>query len=118
MRAFQGIRFSSYTSIPKVSSREAFQEAFKKPEVSVFDFYATWCGPCKAMAPILGRLQEENPKAKFYKVDVDENLDLSRELDVLAMPTFLLSKDGNVLDKIIGANPTRLERSIKIHTDE
>ncbi|GAV54239.1 hypothetical protein ZYGR_0AK07410 [Zygosaccharomyces rouxii] len=113
LRAFQGIRFSSYTSIPKLSTKETFQEAFKKPGLSVFDFYATWCGPCKAMAPILGKLKEEYPKAAFYKVDVDENLELAKELDVMAMPTFLLSKDGSVLEKIVGANPSRLEKVIK-----
>lgn len=113
LRAFQGIRFSSYSSIPKVTSRDAFQEAFKKPGLSVFDFYATWCGPCKAMAPLLGKLTEEYPKAAFYKIDVDENMELARELEVMAMPTFLLTKDGSILEKIVGADPSRLEKFIK-----
>ncbi|SJM87356.1 probable Thioredoxin-3, mitochondrial [Zygosaccharomyces bailii] len=113
VRALNSVRYSSYTSIPKLSSKQHFEQALKKPGLSVFDFYATWCGPCKAMAPILGKLQEDYAKVSFYKIDVDESPDVAKDCGVTAMPTFVLAKDGSILGKVVGANPGGLEKGIK-----
>ncbi|CAD0113629.1 unnamed protein product, partial [Aureobasidium uvarum] len=74
----------------------------------VVDFFATWCGPCKAIAP-------QVVNARFYKIDVDEVPEVAQELSIRAMPTFVLFKDGQEVATVVGANPTALEAAIKQH---
>lgn len=85
----------------------------------VIDFTATWCGPCKMIAPIYDQLSDsEEFKAKeviFLKVDVDENPKTSEAYGVSAMPTFLFIKNGEVIDRLMGANPKRLQNMIEEH---
>ncbi|KAJ5689051.1 Thioredoxin [Penicillium macrosclerotiorum] len=69
------------------------------------DFYATWCGPCKAVAPMIGELSEQYENIRFLQVDVDKMRDIAMEYDVTAMPTFVLLKDGEPVGlPIKGAN--------------
>lgn len=114
-----GRRFaSSYSQIPKLKTLQEFQDEILVANngVKVIDFYATWCGPCKAMIPHISKIMNEYPKVKFYKVDVDEAMDIARTCDVSAMPTFLLVRDGRITNKIVGANPMALENGIKEST--
>lgn len=75
----------------------------------IIDFSATWCGPCKMIAPIYSKLSDMYPNALFLKVDVDENPQAAAKYQVSAMPTFLFIKGGDVVDKIQGANQDALE---------
>lgn len=112
--AVNTLRFqSSYASITKIINVADFESAVNQKELSVFDFYATWCGPCKAMAPHLSKLTQEYPDVNFYKVDVDESSDIAKRCEVTAMPTFVFAKDGKLLGKVVGANPNGLEKGIK-----
>ncbi|QLG70822.1 hypothetical protein HG535_0A07640 [Zygotorulaspora mrakii] len=104
---------SSYSKITKIANLKDFESLIKNPSLSVIDFYATWCGPCKAMAPHLSKLVEEYPKVDFYKVDVDESSDIAKNCEVTAMPTFVFAKGGKLLGKLVGANPSGLEKGIK-----
>ncbi|MCR9066797.1 MAG: thioredoxin [Cytophagales bacterium] len=70
----------------------------------VVDFFATWCGPCKRIAPDLETLSELEQTVIFMKVDVDELEDLAAKYDVSAMPTFLFFKNGEKVADIVGAN--------------
>lgn len=68
------------------------------------DFWAEWCGPCKAIAPHVEALaQEYSGKAKIYKVDVDQDPDIAVRFGVMNIPTLLLFKDGQVVDHMVGA---------------
>merc|ERR1712071_680870 len=78
----------------------------------VVDFSATWCGPCKMIAPLYEELSEDFSGAVFLKVDVDENPEAAAKYGVSAMPTFLFIKGGEVKDKIMGANPQGLKSMI------
>ncbi len=70
------------------------------------DFWADWCGPCHAVAPILEELAEEmGDRVRIAKLDVDQNQALTSEFDVSSIPTLLLFKDGQVTDRAIGALP-------------
>ena len=69
----------------------------------VVDFYATWCGPCRELSPLLDKLAAPlADKIKFVKVNVDESPGLAQNYTVSALPTLLLFKDGKVADRIIG----------------
>lgn len=72
--------------------------------VTLIDFYATWCGPCKMMEPVVERLaQEVSGHVKVAKVDVDENMELAMRFQVMGVPTFGIFKDGNLVQRIVGA---------------
>jgi len=71
--------------------------------VVLVDFYAQWCGPCKMTGPIIEQLAEEVNNVKFVKVDVDQNQELSSQYQVFSIPTFLIFKDGQVVNQFVGA---------------
>ncbi|KAE8161564.1 thioredoxin-like protein [Aspergillus tamarii] len=80
----------------------------------VIDFFATWCGPCKAVAPVVGKLSETYTNVRFIQVDVDKNRQVAQEMNVRAMPTFVVFKDGKPYgDPIVGADMKALEGRIK-----
>lgn len=71
----------------------------------LIDFWATWCGPCKAMMPIVDEIAEEHEgKIKVCKVNVDEARDLAAKFDVMSIPTFVAIKNGEIVGTIIGVH--------------
>eukprot|EP00934_Nitzschia_sp_Nitz4_P001498 Nitzschia sp. Nitz4//NODE_202_length_38933_cov_72.610268//7858//8505//NITZ4_additional_000019-RA//1//CDS//3329531777//1498//frame0 len=82
----------------------------------VIDFTATWCGPCKSISPLFEQMSEESDDVLFVKVDVDENPETAAKYSVSAMPTFLFIKKGEVIDRLMGANPARLQAMIEEHS--
>jgi len=82
----------------------------------VVDFFATWCGPCKQIAPVLETLSNElKDSVLFLKVDVDENEDIAADNKVTVMPTFLFFKNKLKIDEFSGANETKLKEFINKH---
>ena len=78
-----------------------FNEEIKGPIV-VVDFFATWCGPCKMLSPILEKFASEHPEVKVIKVDVDDFTNIAREYGVTSIPTLVLFNDGVMVDKKVG----------------
>uniref|UniRef100_A0A7S3PC09 Thioredoxin domain-containing protein n=1 Tax=Amphora coffeiformis TaxID=265554 RepID=A0A7S3PC09_9STRA len=93
----------------------AVLKASSEQKLVVIDFSATWCGPCKMIAPLFAELSENMPDVVFLKVDVDENPDTAAKYNVSAMPTFIFIKGGEVIDRLMGANPARLQELIEEH---
>ena len=87
-----------------VITTENFEEYRTSSTPLVLDFWATWCGPCRALSPILSQLAEEyDGKIIVGKCDAEENDDLTSEFGIRSLPTVLFFKDGKQVDKFIGA---------------
>ncbi len=92
------------SSTPAVSDKTFDQEVLKSTEPVLVDFFAEWCGPCKAMAPALDQLAAEmKGKLKVVKLDVDQNPATSMKYRIQAMPTLMIFKDGKVAGHHVGA---------------
>ncbi|XP_052774702.1 thioredoxin-like [Mya arenaria] len=81
-------------------------------KLMVVDFTASWCGPCKMIAPVFEGLSQEHADVDFYKVDVDANADTSESQGISCMPTFKLYKNGEVVDTLEGADKDKLKALI------
>jgi thioredoxin 1 len=102
----------------KAVTDETFeQEIEKQPGLTVVDFWATWCGPCRTIAPLLDQIATEyGDKIKVAKVDIDTNIKTSTRFNVRSIPLLLFFKDGKVVDQIIGAVPkAHIELKVKQH---
>ncbi len=82
---------------------ENFESEVLKSNVPVIvDFWATWCGPCQMLAPIIAELAEEHPEVKVGKVNVDAEESLAMQYGIMSIPTVMLFKDGSMVDRLIG----------------
>ena len=89
-----------------VNQTEFDNEVIKSDIPVVVDFFATWCGPCKLIAPVLDQLAEEfNGTAKIVKLDVDQAKEIATNYDIKGVPTLIFFKDGEIVDKVVGAQP-------------
>lgn len=78
-------------------------EVLKESGVVLVDLYATWCGPCKALAPVVHKIAEENEgSVKVAKIDIDQNMEIAKEYGVQSIPTLLFFKDGEVKESMLG----------------
>lgn len=96
----------------EIESLEQFQEIITQDNLTIVDFWATWCGPCVRIAPWFAAQAEQNPEVNFCKVDVDEQGDITEECEIEAMPTFILFKKGEEVGRIVGGNQPEVLRLI------
>src|SRR3954454_515303 len=97
-----------------VTEQSFEEEVLQSDKPVIVDFWAEWCGPCHAVAPVLDRIVEErNGEVKLVKVNIDEERALAERYGIVSMPTMVLFKDGEPAATAIGAQPKgALERSL------
>jgi len=92
--------------IVDVSEQNFEKEVLKSNTAVLIDFWAKWCGPCKALTPVLEEIaQAAEGKFKIAKINIDENSDLATKWEVLNIPTMILFKDGEEVDRLVGYMP-------------
>ncbi|ELP84752.1 thioredoxin, putative [Entamoeba invadens IP1] len=96
------------SSVQHINSLSTFESFISRNPVVIVDFFATWCGPCKSIAPYFEELARKTPSIKFVKVDVEEGADIAGKYSVHSMPTFILFKNGSEFDRFSGADRTKL----------
>ena len=87
-------------------SQSNFDEVVAGTEVVLVDFFATWCNPCKILAPVLDQISESLPEnRKIVKIDIDENMEAARKFGVMSIPTLILFKNGQAAQRLVGVRP-------------
>ena len=82
---------------------ENFESEVNSGKVTLVDFFATWCGPCKMLGPVLEQVADEvKDKVNIVKLDIDGSMDIAKQFGVMSVPTMVIFKDGKEVDRIVG----------------
>ena len=90
-------------SVLNITKENFENEVLKNEKVVLLDFFASWCGPCRMVGPVIDEIAEENEEIVVGKVDVDEQTELATRFQVYSIPTLVVMKDGKVLKQSTGA---------------
>lgn len=92
-------------SVVTITKENFASEVLQSSKPVLLDFWATWCGPCRMLSPIVDQVAEERPDVKVGKVNVDEQPELAAQYGVMSIPTLLVLENGQVKESSVGARP-------------
>ena len=93
-------------NVLEITDENFEQEVVKESSLTLVDFWATWCGPCRKLAPVIDELaQEFDGKVKFVKIKADENLETAQKYSISGVPCLLIFKDGEPVERIVNIVP-------------
>ena len=94
-------------NLPAVTEASFKQEVLDHEGAVLVDFWATWCGPCRVLHPVLEEIAAERDDLKIVSIDIDENPCIAAQYEVLSIPTMILFKEGQLVNRMVGAMPKR-----------
>lgn len=94
-------------SIIKITKDNYQNEVLRSDKPVLLDFWASWCGPCRMVAPLLDEIASENPDIKVAKVNVDEEQELAAKFGIMSIPTMVVMKGGEIVNQSAGARPKK-----------
>ena len=86
-------------------NKESFDKALDQGKLMMVDFWASWCGPCRMVGPIIDEIANERQDVKVGKINVDEQPELAAQFQIMSIPTLMVIKDGKIINKATGARP-------------
>ena len=92
-------------NIIEIISKNQFDEAVKSKNLTIVDFWANWCWPCRVLKPLLHKIAGEHPEIQLLTVDVDANWNLAAEYDINSIPAVFMFKNGEIVDSFVGVMP-------------
>lgn len=95
-----------------------FDELINSEELTIIDFSATWCMPCRMLAPILEQVADKLDYVSFYNLDIDENEEIAKRYRIFSVPTLMAFKQGKVIDSLVGLNSYEDVLDFVIRCDE
>lgn len=92
-------------SVVELSINNFDNEVLNADKPVLVDFWASWCGPCRMVSPIVDEIANENTDIKVCKVNVDDNQELAEKYNVMSIPTLIVFKEGKIVNQMVGAKP-------------
>lgn len=93
------------SNVIEITNKAQFDEATKSEKLTIVDFWAEWCGPCRLLKPLLHKIAGDHPEIELLTVDVDQNQELAAEYDINSIPAVFIFKDGQIVDSFVGVMP-------------
>ncbi len=92
-------------NIIEITSKDQFDEAVKSENLTIVDFWAVWCGPCRVLKPLLHKIAGEHPEIQLLTVDVDANQELAAQYNINSIPAVFFFKNWEIVDNFVGVLP-------------